>query len=124
MKIKIDSGLPVISATLHHQNKALKIDNVILDTGSAGTIFKISKMVSIGLKPEPNDKVRRITGVGGSEFVYVKNIDKLSIGKLVASNFSIEIGTMDYGFNLEGIIGMDFLIQTGAIINLKDLTIK
>jgi len=31
---------------------------------------------------------------------------------------------MDYGFDIAGIIGMDFLIQTAAIIDLKNLTIK
>ena len=124
MKIQIDSGLPIITVVLHHQNKQLKLDTVILDTGSAGSIFKISKVAQIDLKPEPDDKVRRIIGVGGSEFVYVKKIDKLSVDKLEATNFNIEIGTMDYGFDIDGIIGMDFLIQTAAVIDLKKLTIK
>lgn len=124
MKIRIDSGLPFITAILHHQKKQSKLEKVILDTGSAGSIFKISKVARIGLNPEPNDKINLITGVGGSEFVYVKKIERLIVGKLVASNFDIEIGTMDYGFDIEGVIGMDFLIQTGATIDLKNFIIK
>jgi hypothetical protein len=119
VKIRIDLGLPIITVILHHQNKQLKLGTVVLDTGSAGSIFKMNKVAEIGLKPEPEDKVRRITGVGGSEFVYVKKIDKLSVDKLEAINFNIEIGTMDYGFDIDGIIGMDFLIQTAAIIDLN-----
>jgi hypothetical protein len=124
MKIRNDLGLPIITVILHHQNKQLKLDTVVLDTGSAGSIFKMSKVAEIGLKPEPEDKVRRITGVGGSELVYVKKVGKLSVDKLKATNFNIEIGTMDYGVDIDGIIGMDFLIQTAAIIDLKNLTIK
>jgi len=30
---------------------------------------------------------------------------------------------MDYGFTIDGILGMDFLISTGAILNLRDLTL-
>jgi len=30
---------------------------------------------------------------------------------------------MDYGFEINGILGMDFLLQTGAIINLRDLSL-
>ncbi len=124
MRIRIDSKLPIITVDLHHQNKSLKLDNVILDTGSAGSIFKIKKVAQIALKPEPADKVRQIIGIGGSEFVYVKKVDKLNVGKLHATQFNIEIGTMDYGIEIDGIIGMDFLIQTAAVIDLKTLTIK
>ncbi len=31
---------------------------------------------------------------------------------------------MDYGFEIQGILGMDFLRQTGAVISLKDLTVE
>jgi hypothetical protein len=31
---------------------------------------------------------------------------------------------MDYGFKIDGILGMDFLLESGAIINLKDLNIE
>jgi len=42
---------------------------------------------------------------------------------LLISNFEIEVGAMDYGFDLDGIIGMDFLSQVGAIIDLAKLEI-
>lgn len=30
---------------------------------------------------------------------------------------------MDYGFAINGILGMDFLTRTGAVLNLRDLTL-
>ena len=52
----------------------------------------------------------RIRGVGGAEFVFTKRIDRLAIGELDSHNFESEVGAMDYGFPIDGIIGMDFLI--------------
>ncbi len=38
-------------------------------------------------------------------------------------HFKIEIGGMDYGFEINGILGMDFLIRAKAIINLPEMKI-
>jgi len=67
--------------------------------------------------------VHRIRGVGGTEFVFTKRVDNLAVGELRVSNFQVEIGAMDYGFDIDGIIGMDFPIQVGAIIDLSKLEI-
>ncbi len=63
----------------------------------------------------------RIRGVGGTEFVFSKTIDRISLGDLTVSDFEIEVGAMDYGFHfeLDGIVGMDFLEQIGAVIDLR-----
>jgi hypothetical protein len=36
----------------------------------------------------------------------------------------IEVGGLDYGFELGGILGMDFLLASGARIDLQQLTIE
>lgn len=68
--------------------------------------------------------VHRIRGVGGAEFVFTKKVDQLVLDELQVSNFEIEVGAMDYGFEMDGIIGMDFLITTGALIDLSQLEIR
>ncbi len=78
----------------------------------------------IGIKPEPEDILGSIRGVGGSEFVYMKQVDLLSIGDLIVENFKIDVGEMDYGFDIDAIIGMDFLQKTGAIIDLHNYKIS
>jgi hypothetical protein len=40
------------------------------------------------------------------------------LGELQINDFEIEVGAMDYGFEIDGIVGMDFLTQVGAIIDL------
>ena len=119
MRIRIKNGLPYISATLIHYSRRVTLKNVLLDTGSAGSIFSTDKVAGIGLTYEPEDFVHRIRGVGGSEFVFTKRVDVLKAGDLKVAGFEIEIGAMNYGFDMDGIIGVDFLSKVGALIDLK-----
>lgn len=123
MKIHVKGGLPYISATLFHRGQQITLRNVLLDTGSAGTIFSTDKINEIGLTYEPDDLVHRIRGVGGSEFVFSKKVDRLSIGDLGVDFFEIEVGAMNYGFEIEGIIGLDFLMRVGAVLDLSTMEI-
>ncbi len=77
-------------------------------------------MLDIDLRYDRTDILNRIRGVGGTEFVFSKTVDRLSLGDLTIADFEIEVGAMDYGFRfeLEGIVGMDFLKQVGAVIDL------
>ncbi len=86
----------------------MTLDNVLLDTGSAGSIFSADSLSNIGLRLEVNDSVHRIRGVGGTEFVFTKCISSLSVGRLQVIDFEIEVGAMDYGFEIEGILGQTF----------------
>jgi hypothetical protein len=36
-------------------------------------------------------------------------------------DFGIEVGAMDYDFPAEGILGLDYLLRTGALIDLRRL---
>jgi hypothetical protein len=48
----------------------------------------------------------------------------VAVGDLCLDDFEIGVGGMDYGFAIEGILGMDFLTKTGAILNLSTLTME
>jgi len=121
MKIRLQDGLPYVTASLIYQGQQLSFGNVLLNTGSAGAIFSTDKVLTVGLTYEPDDRVHRIRGVGGAEFIFTKQVDCLAVGDLRVNDFQIEVGAMDYGFDIDGIIGMDFLIQIGAIIDLAKL---
>lgn len=56
--------------------------------------------------------------------MFVRRVDRLAIGDHGIENFEVEIGELDYGFEIGGILGMDFLRETGAIIDLRDLTVE
>jgi len=75
MKIRLLDGLPFVSASLVFRGKEINFENMLLDTGSAGTVLASDKVVPIDLIAEPDDFIRRIRGVGGAEYVFSKHVD-------------------------------------------------
>ena len=124
MRIRVQDGLPYVAITLWYHGQPLELPNVLLDTGSARTVFATDQVLAIGLHYEADDTVYRIRGVGGTEFVFSKRVDRLSLGELQVNDFIIEVGAMEYGFPIDGIVGMDFLIQVGAVIDLAQLEVS
>ena len=98
--------------------------NFLIDTGSASTLLAAEIAVQLGLGPDPNDIIREIRGVGGTEFVYEKTIDLIQLGSKQMKNLRIQIGDMDYGFEMDGIIGFDFLKNSKALINLANMEVE
>jgi Aspartyl protease len=123
MLLTLRDNLLLVSVTVAYQGISTNIHNVIIDTGSAATLFSINHLEKIGITPAPHDTLHRIHGIGGTEVVFVRCVDYLRVGKCKLVGFEIEVGSMNYGFDIDGILGMDFLIQAGAIINLWELAI-
>ena len=116
-------GLPFCDVNLCYNGKFISIKNVLLDTGSGGSVFKMDVVEDIGITIEDDDVIESISGVGGTEFVYKKDIDSIALGMLRLDNFKIEVGVMDYGFEINGILGMDFMKSVGAVINLDKMEV-
>ncbi|WP_145333766.1 retropepsin-like aspartic protease [Paenibacillus xylanexedens] len=123
MKIADIYGLPFISVQLVYRGKKLTLKKVLLDTGSASTLLNADVVMDIGMIPEENDVVNTIRGVGGIEYVYTKSLDSIDVDGTVVEDFEIEIGSMDYGLEIDGILGFNFMKQTGAVINLNSMEI-
>jgi hypothetical protein len=123
MKITIKGGLPYVTAQLTYRGRKIFFENVLVDTGSGGSVFQADRVLDEALHIEPTDRIREIRGVGGSEFVVSKRIDQLRLGDFCVDDFEIEVGAMGYGFEIEGIVGMDFLLQVGAVVDLDQLVI-
>jgi hypothetical protein len=48
----------------------------------------------------------------------------VTVGELAVSDLAIEITAMDYGFGLDGIIGLNFLMATRAVIDLSRMVLE
>lgn len=123
VNLELKYGLPFCTVNLRYNGKSISINNVLLDTGSGGSVFKMDVVEEIGITIEADDDIEAISGVGGSEFVYKKVIDSIALGHLKLDNFKIEIGVMDYGFEINGILGMDFMKQVGVLIDLDNMIV-
>ena len=53
--------------------------------------------------------------------MFTKTVERIAVDEIFVSNFLIEVGLMDYGFELDAILGMDFLMATSASIDLKNM---
>ena len=82
MRLQLRDNLPFVSITVNHQGKNIKIKNVLVDTGSGGTILAADVLSKIGIVPQVDDTLHTIFGVGGSEVVFTRKIDELKAGTL------------------------------------------
>jgi hypothetical protein len=117
-------GLLFTDVHIHVVGKILVVRDVIVDTGSAGTLFRTDDLLDIGVVLEEDDEYVNMEGIGGSEVVLQKWVDRVEVGELTLSPFRIQMGRVDYGFGINGILGLDFLLRTGAIIDLKMLQLR
>lgn len=121
MRLSLKHNLPFTTAKISYQGKTVEVSQVLVDTGSATTLFAIDALAEIQIRPLPTDTLQTIRGVGGLEAVFTRRVDGLQVGSHQILGFEIEVGGMDYGFEINGILGMDFLLQAGAVINLKEV---
>jgi hypothetical protein len=124
MQLTLRDDLPFTRIGLTYAGNEIEIDDVLVDTGSATTVLGAHAVADVGIQPEMEDMLVTIRGVGGIETVYIRRVQALRIGQRVVENAEIEIGGMNYGFRINGVLGMDILIQTGAIIDLGQLTLE
>lgn len=123
-KLIIDEGLLLTDMEIQYRGRNLHLTRVLIDTGSSSSIISSEIAESIGILPEANDPIYRVCGIGGSELVFSKMLDFIKIGHMQAEQIQIEIGAMNYGFHLEGIIGLNLLKRLRAMINIEKLLIQ
>lgn len=120
-EIKLIHQLPFVQLRIWYRGQSLFLDNVLVDTGSASTIIKLDVMDKIGIKAEEDDYVGTISGVGGSEYIFLKKLDSIEFNGVHFKDYTVDVGVMDYGLDINGIVGMDLLLRIEGVINLKEL---
>ncbi|KGM45282.1 aspartyl protease family protein [Neobacillus niacini] len=125
MKIQMCDGLPLVSVLLSYNGKIMQLNDVLLDTGCSTTIFDTDEVEAIGLIIDrTNGRPRRMYGVGGeSELCYEQIVSDIKINNHLFDSFQLQLGITKetYGFNG---LGIDFMIESGAIIDLREMLVK
>lgn len=124
MHIELKDNLPFVSVTVVYKGEMINIPNTLIDTGSGTTILSADVVSAVNLTPSPEDILYTIRGVGGNEVVFSRRVDLLMVGEKSTPDFEIELGGMDYGFEINGILGMDFLITARSIVNLHSMDLQ
>ena len=121
MQLTLQDDLILVSVTVSYQGQEIQVPDIVIDTGSATTMISTDIVAQVGIVPEMDDVLHFIRGVGGTEVVFSRRVDRLQVGSQAIKQFEIEVGGLDDIFDINGILGMDFLLCAGAIINLSAL---
>lgn len=119
MKINYDGQLITTSLTVTFRGRTLKIDDVIIDTGSSHTIISPDVLEEIGVTYETGDSIFEAYGIGGSIPFYTKIMDRIVIGTDSIENIEVDVGILPKDH--KGLLGLDILKQQNFIIDLKRL---
>ncbi|MBS4535118.1 retropepsin-like domain-containing protein [Clostridium sp. D2Q-14] len=123
IKLEIKNGLLYTSIQLFHEGKKVHVKDVIVDTGAYHTIIIPDFLEEMDVELRDEDQIVKATGYGGKECYSVrKRIDKIECKELYLENMKIDFGEIDPNERVNGLLGLDFLINAGIIIDLDSLT--
>jgi len=78
-----------------------------------------------GLSLARPHRIRHVVGIGGDEISAVHIFEEVAVEDVLAiAPFLVDVGPAHYGRDLGGLLGMDFLVRAGAVVNLVDWTIE
>lgn len=123
MKLTFEYGLLFAEIELFNDDNKVKLSKALIDTGSASTIISTETAIGLGLGPQPDDEINLVRGVGGVEAVFEKHVERIALGAATLENIKLDVGAMNYGFEIDAIVGMDVLEQAKAIINIHEKTL-
>jgi predicted aspartyl protease len=121
MQLTLRDDLLLVPVTVAYRGRRIQIPDLVVDTGSATTMISTDAVARVGIVPEPQDTLHFVRGIGGTEVVFSRRVDRLQIGPRAVERFEIEVGGIGAAFDINGILGLDFLLQTGAILDLGSL---
>ena len=118
MIFEFKNGLIWIIFELEYQGNLTKIDNCILDTGSATTAVDIELVDFNYQKPAT---IKRLLGIGGgTQEVIAQNVGKVIIGQSELYDIEIEFGDIRADLGINGFIGNDILSQFTITIDYSN----
>ena len=124
MNIRYNDGLLFIDIEISYLGQCKLIENVVLDTGASHTIISPDIVSSIGISASATDKFITMFGVGGQHYAYRKAVDSISICNNKIENIEIDFGVIDETGYINGLIGLDILLELGVSIDLNNLKLK
>ena len=118
MNFNFRNGLIWVSIDIEYEGEDIKINNCILDTGSATTAIDIDLVEFNYKKPS---FVKRLVGIGGgTQEVVNQEVEKITIDQISLENVEIEFGDIQADLGINGFIGTDVLRHFD--INIKFTT--
>jgi hypothetical protein len=109
---------------LAHSGRAVTVNNVIVDTGAADTIIDIIAVEPLQLAADEDDVIVRMAGLGGFDYAVRKTVDTLTSAGYTLRKPSVDFGNLVAHPGIDGLLGMDILLQGQFVIDLQATTIN
>ncbi|HCS75301.1 MAG TPA: aspartyl protease [Clostridiales bacterium] len=123
MDIEFRNGLLFTSLEITFQGMTKMIDNIVIDTGAAETLISPDIVEEIGIVAALTDRISSFYGVGGSlHNFFSKEVDRICLGSIDIINAKLDFSVIDPAGDINGLLGLDLLMEMGAVIDLKKLT--
>lgn len=122
--LSIFEDLLIVPITLRAKDQEIVLPRMAIDTGSASTLLKSDDLRKINIEPPDDAMLRKIRGIGGFEQVLEFPIPYIAIDNVSLTNFTIQAGAVNYGFPMDGLLGLNFLRAVHANIDLSYLRLK
>ncbi|MBC8185219.1 clan AA aspartic protease [candidate division KSB1 bacterium] len=117
-------GKLLVTKAAVNNKDGTRILNLLIDTGSSYTILPFELLEAIGSNPSlAKEKIRIHTAPGLIIAPAVKVAWFNALGKKIP-NFSIVAYTLPFSTIIDGLLGMDFLKTTGAVIDIANNVIE
>lgn len=117
-------GLLYATVELEYENKIVAVNDVIIDTGASHTIILTDYLEYLDIPLFDDDELVKSSGYGGVQFSAIrKKIKKVSVGDISIDDMKIDFGLIDPYERVNGLIGLDFLLNAGVIIDLSNLSV-
>ena len=121
MKIVYKKGLLYTSLEVTYKGKRKIVNDIIIDTGAAHTIISPDAVTELAVEPEGEDEFVTMYGIGGEQYAYRKCIDAIKLCDHEIKNIKVDFGLIDDYGKINGLLGLDILLNLKVNINLKDL---
>lgn len=123
MVIKIQSGLALANMKMTYKDKSVHLQDVLLDTGCAMSVFDTDVVEPIHLVPDrKNARLVCMTGIGGrGDFCVEQITTQLFLDGMELTDFRHQLGNIKETYGFDAILGNDFLTLSG-LINWNELS--
>ncbi|WP_332695206.1 retropepsin-like aspartic protease [Halalkalibacter lacteus] len=121
LELSYDGQLITSTLSVTFRGKSIKVQDVIVDTGSSHTVISPDVLEEIGVIYENGDGIYEAYGIGGTVPFYTKVMDEIKIATFTLKDFVLDVGMLPNNHN--GLLGLDILKTHNFIIDLEKLEI-
>ena len=124
MRLELRDGLLFVHLSLAYHGRVITVDNIIVDTGAAHTLIDGAAVEPLSMATDEDDIIVTMAGIGGNDYAVRKTIDNLTFASYTIANPSLDFGNLVVHPGINGLLGMDILLQGRFVLDLNAMTVQ